>query len=204
MRFEKLDDNKIKIVVTLKDLEEKNIDFHSFMSNSIQSQSLFLDILNEAEKNVGFVTNNYNLQIEAFATSDGVFIFTITRMSIINIPKEKTKRYKRKLLSNNKNLKIYSFDNFDDFCNFCVCFKKQFSNLNYYFKNVSLVLYNSTYFIILYDNNVNRLIEKQFLSYISEFASLCNSSELFYIKLLEHGDIIIANNAIKVGIDYFS
>ena len=204
MKFEKIDDNKIKIVLTLKDLKEKNIDFHSFMSNSIQSQSLFLDILNEAEKSIGFVTNNYNLQIEAFATSDGIFIFTITRISIINIPKKETRRYKRKLLTNSKKFRIYSFDSFDDFCNFCVCFKKQFSNLNHYFKNVSLVLYNSTYFIILYNNNTHRLIEKTFLSYISEFASLCNSLELFYIKLLEHGNVIIANNAIKVGIDYFS
>ena len=35
MRFEKLNENKIRITLTNKDLEKKNIDFHSFMANPI-------------------------------------------------------------------------------------------------------------------------------------------------------------------------
>lgn len=204
MKFEKLNDNKIKIILTLKDLEEKNIDFHSFMSNSIESQSLFVDILNEAENKIGFITNNYNIHIEAFATSDGIFIFTITRVSVINVPKKKQVRYTRKILSKNKKFTIYSFNSFDDYCKFCVFFKKLFSNFDIYLKNVSLILHNSTYFIVLNNTNMDKLVSKQFFSYLSEFANLCNTSELFVRKLLEHGEIIIANDAIKIGINYFA
>lgn len=204
MKFEKLNDNKIKIILTIKDLEEKNIDFHSFMSNSIESQSLFIDMLKEAEKKIGFVTNNYNIHIEAFATSDGIFVFTITRVSTINIPKKKKVVYTRKLLKQSKRFIIYSFNSFDDYCNFCAFLKKHFSNFDDYLKNVSLVLHNSTYFIVLYDTNMDKLIATQFFSYISEFANLCNTSELFARKLLEHGEVIVPNNAIKVGINYFT
>ncbi|MCI8486790.1 MAG: adaptor protein MecA, partial [Clostridia bacterium] len=49
--------------------------------NSIKSQDLFLDILEEAEKKVGFITKDYKVRIEALAMNDGNFIFTVTRFS---------------------------------------------------------------------------------------------------------------------------
>lgn len=81
MKFEKLNEDKIRITLSSQDLVEKDIDFHSFMSNSIKSQNLFLDILEEAEKRVGFVTKDYKVRIEALAMNDGDFIFTVTRFS---------------------------------------------------------------------------------------------------------------------------
>ena len=45
MKIEKLNENKIRITLDLNDLAEKDIDFHSFMSNPIESQNLFLDML---------------------------------------------------------------------------------------------------------------------------------------------------------------
>ena len=78
MKFEKHNENKIRITLNTQDLVDKNIDFHSFMSNSQESQNLFLDMLDEAEKKIGFVTKDYKLRIEALAMSDGNFILTIT------------------------------------------------------------------------------------------------------------------------------
>ena len=75
MRIEKLTENKIRIILNLDDLKEKNIDFHSFMSNSIESQDLFLDMLDIAEEEIGFITKDYKLIIEAIATSDRQFHF---------------------------------------------------------------------------------------------------------------------------------
>ena len=65
MKFEKLTENKIRIIFNLEDLNEKNIDCHAFMSNSIESQDLFFDMLETAEREIGFVTKNYKLLIEA-------------------------------------------------------------------------------------------------------------------------------------------
>lgn len=67
MQIEKLTENKIRIILNLEDLKEKNIDLHSFMSNSIESQDLFYDVLNKAEEEIGFITKNYKLMIEAIA-----------------------------------------------------------------------------------------------------------------------------------------
>ena len=81
MKIEKLNEDKIRITLNLEDLKEKDIDFHAFMSNSIESQEIFLDMLEEAEKEVGFVTEDYRIMIEALAMADGNFILTVTRLA---------------------------------------------------------------------------------------------------------------------------
>ena len=81
MKFEKINKDKIKITLNLKDLEEKNIDFHLFMSNPIESQHILLDMLDEAKEKIGFDTNNYNIKVEALVMAESDFIFTITRIS---------------------------------------------------------------------------------------------------------------------------
>ena len=73
MQIEKITENKIRIILNIRDLQEKNIDLHTFMSNSIESQDLFYEMLNKAEKEVGFETKNYKLMIEALAIPNRKF-----------------------------------------------------------------------------------------------------------------------------------
>lgn len=73
MQIEKITENKIRITLNMHDLQEKNIDLHSFMSSSIESQDLFYDMLDKAEEEVGFETKNYKLIIEALAIPNRKF-----------------------------------------------------------------------------------------------------------------------------------
>lgn len=75
MKIEKLNEDKIRITLNMEDLSERDIDYHTFMSNSIESQSIFLDMLNRAEKEVGFYTNNCRIMIEALALKDRKIYF---------------------------------------------------------------------------------------------------------------------------------
>ena len=100
MKIEKITDNKIRIILNLDDLRAKNIDLHSLMSNSIESQSLFVDMLDEAEKTVGFYTKDSKIMIEALASSDGLFVFTITKVEEEQ-SKRKSVRIKRKTTNTN-------------------------------------------------------------------------------------------------------
>ena len=51
------------------------------MSNSIETQDLFLDMLEEAEEKIGFVTKDYKIKIEALAMDSGDFVIIITRFN---------------------------------------------------------------------------------------------------------------------------
>ena len=68
MKFEKLSENKLRITLNIRDLADKDIDYHSFMSNSVDTQKLFLDMLEKAEEEVGFKTKNYNISNPVFTT----------------------------------------------------------------------------------------------------------------------------------------
>ena len=185
MRIEKLNENKIRIFLGIEDLREKNIDLHDFMSNSLESQDLFLDLLTKAEAEVGFKTHNYKLLIEALASSDGNFIFTITRTKPEGSQKlkENKPKVKRYTTTPNKALSIYSFNTFDEFCEFCN-----------YIQTSNLILINLRL-------NVTDL--KSFSYTISEFSSRVKNEELLERKLKEYGKVIISKNAIATCLKYF-
>ena len=79
MKIEKLTENKIRVIINLDDLKKSNLDFHTIMQKPIESQKLFLEMLLKAEKELGFYTEGCKLLVEAFSSSEDVFIFTITK-----------------------------------------------------------------------------------------------------------------------------
>ena len=203
MKIEKITDNKIRIFLNLDDLKAKNIDLHSFMSNSIESQSLFVDMLNEAEKTVGFYAKDSKVLIEALASTDGLFIFTITKVEE-DIPKKRIIKIKRKTTNTNLKKVIYKFDSFDEFCNFCTYINNSvFYKFNEVAKKTSLYSYKESYYLVISDINTNHQKINGFYATISEFAKIVNHSDGFENKLLEYGKPIMKRNAIKRTLEYF-
>lgn len=214
MKIEKLTENKIRIILNTDDLQEKKIDLHTFLSNSIESQEIFLDMLEEAEKEIGFVTDNYKIMIEALAISEGGFILTVTRIvpesEKIRLPYPKKKlRIKRKVPTLSLSNSVYAFSSFDMFCNFCKSLLKLNPNLILYIENfsekISLYLYNNKYYLVLSNVEVIPEIElsKKFCSSIIEFATFVSGSNVFETKLKEYGNKIMESNAISTCLKYF-
>ena len=205
MRFEKITENKIRITFNLDDLSENNIDFHSFMSNSDETQALFLDMLDRAEKEIGFVTKDYKLMIEALATAEGNFILTVTR----SLP-EGGKLVSRRICGRKKDTNIsnkyaiYCFNTFDDFCNACESFDINFVKaVNLSLKLSRLYLYNQKYYLVLkikYNNNTITNLHCR----IAEFSSYQKYSNIFENRLIEYGNIIIKDKAFNKIKKYFT
>ncbi len=209
MKIEKLNENKIRITLNLDDLKENDIDFHTFMSNSIESQELFLHMLEKAEKEVGFVTEDYRIMIEALAMANGNFILTVTRLEQ---EKEKGKSSYRKkkinikrktsLMDNEKS--IYCFNSFDELCEFCTFLNNSLLKyLNNFVDSISLYEYNEKFYLVFSNIHINNTLLKSFTCAISEFAFLVPNSNLFESKLIEYGKLIIKDNAIKICIKHF-
>ena len=207
MKFEKLNENKIRIIVSTQDLIEKHIDFHSFMSSSLESQDIFLDILDKAEKEIGFVTKNYKVRIEAFAMNNEDFIFTVTRITDKN-EKENNKygkvKFKRKKITTPIKQSVYRFSSFDDFCHFTLAIKNSsIKNINNACKSIVLYTYKNYYYLVFSDINVNYKHHNKLFSLITEFSTFINTSELYASKLCECGKVYFKNNAIKLCEKYF-
>lgn len=215
MKIEKLTENKIRITLNIQDLSERDIDYHSFMSNSIESQSIFLDMLNAAEKEVGFNTDDCRIMIEALALKDGRFVLTITKFHNdsedissrkITLPKKKNVHIKRKSPTFTEGKTIYCFSSFDEFCDFCTFISKSTykTNLSKFAKDASLYEYNSNYYLIFTGINLDTDTSRFICPAITEFAHFVDSSELFERKILEYGSPIIKKNAIITCTKYFA
>ncbi|MBP3502164.1 MAG: adaptor protein MecA [Clostridia bacterium] len=208
MKFEKLNENKIRITLSNQDLIEKHIDFNSFMSNSIETQDLFLDVLEEAEQKVGFVTKDHKIKIEALAMADGDFVLTITRFGkreekeIQSTNKSKKIKAKRKSTTLNSENLVYSFNTFDDFCLFS-SFVGKIKNFSTIAKSTLLYTYNDKYYLVFSKLNLNHPYIKKFYTLITEFGTYINNSDLFSYKLYERGKLVFKNNAIKLCLKYF-
>ena len=215
MKIEKLTDNKIRIIMNIQDIEKNTNDIHTFFDNIMNSQNLFLDILQKAEKEVDFHTEGCKLLIEAFSTLEDVVVFTITKYSSsenssINTNNVLNNDSKRKLIVKRKNntpsLKnaVYEFDNFDYFCDFCNSISKiENLNIDKLAKKTVLYNYQNKFFLIFKDINFKDKSVHKVFNMLSEFSYLQNFSANFEYKLNEHAKIYIKNNALLKGIKYF-
>ena len=208
MKIEKLTENKVRIILNIDDLQEKNIDLHDLMSSNFDAHNIFMDILDEVEEKVGFDTKGCKIAIEAMATSDGNFIFTVTK-SAAEFKEEKRKKAKVTLKRKTEKLEnktaIYSFSSFDEFCNLCTYINnlEGINNFKGIAKNVSLYNLNNTYYLLLSNINTNYKYLAKFYVAITEFAKFTGNTTSLESKIKEHGKPIMNKNAFSTGIKYF-
>lgn len=209
MKIEKLNENKIRITLNIDDLNERNISMQSFMSNSIESQDIFFDMLDKADEEVGFNTDDCRIMIEALALKNGVFVLTITKFEYDgekSTLKRKNVHIRRKSPAINLKKTIYSFESFDAFCEFCTFLRNTLDEAQIldFAKKSDLYEYSSNYYLVLSNININSKSLKYICSSITEFAHFVNSSELFESKIKEYGILIAENNAIMTCMEYFT
>lgn len=209
MKIEKINENKIRIVLRRDDFKNKQININQILLTTEESQKLFLEILTKAEKEVNFDTKGHKLLIEALTENDDIFIFTITKYLekeiAENLHNKKTLKVRKKTQFFNTSTLIYKFSEFENFCEFC-----EFLHNNHniatqkLYKSAILYLYNNTYYLAIDGINLTNSSLLVFHSILLEFSSLTKYTKNFKFKLREHGKVIIKNNAINTGIRYFA
>lgn len=201
MKIEKLTDNKIRIIINSEELLDKKININDFSINNSISQRFFLDILNRAEKEIGFKTDNCQLLIESFSSIDEVFVLTITRFS----RSFKNKKNSSKKTNKTKIIKkpVYKFSSFEEFCALCESLSNSGLLVTGIAKKIILYLYKNTYYLVFSDLNLNYSDFRKLFSLFSEFSDIVKESDNFALKLKEYGNPIIKQNALKTGIKYF-
>lgn len=192
MKIEKLTENKLKITLSIDDLEERNINLHAFMYNTKESQDLFWELLQAAEKECGFNVDDSMIYVEASTTGAGNFTLLVTKTNE-NAPivekLSKSKKYtkpniklKRKKVPLNVDTSIYIFESFDYICDFCnICDTE--------------ILHENT----LYSMNDAYYLKIDYIPYnmILDYATIAKNGSLLEAKLNEYGKIVIEKNALQ-------
>ena len=148
MKIKKISNDKLKIILSSNDLDEKNIDIESFLANPIESQNLFFEILDLAEEKFDFAIENNKAIVETISLDDNnIFILTITKL-------------KNDIYTYPSGPKTYCFENINDLLNFYSSLKKEDLKLI----QTNIYQFENKYYFLL--NETTSHLE----NYISEFA----------------------------------
>ena len=193
MKFEKITDAKIKIVLSLQDMASNNLSVENVLSNSADSQKLLDIIISKAEAVLGFKPDDSQLLVEAVAPSNEECIFTITKLL-----DEKIHR------PNDGKSFIFKFQCFDDFINLCT-FLDNFSYLclKEISKNFSLIYYNNTYYLRFIESEYSSIVIDYIKTLFEEFGKDVSCAAGIDGILNEYGKIIYSKNAILKCINSF-
>lgn len=187
MKFEKITDSKIKIIVSMQDMGLNNISTENIFSNSTSSQKLLQSILNRAKKEIGFETGDSRLLVEAIMSSGVEYIFTITKLDDNQLYLEK-----------NNNLFIFKFIYFEDFLALCTFLKNfSFLCLKDISKNFSLIYYNNTYYLKFLKTKEYSIAIDYIKNFFDEFGEDVSNSTNIDGFLNEYGKVIFPKDAIS-------
>ena len=210
MKVERINENKIKITLSMNELEERNISLKDIEKDSSKAKNIFLDLIAESNLENSFAIDHSQLFVEATTDYNDFFTITITKMDeLLDISKfslldqfiekkllDKKGNLPKKVI--NSNIESYSnvflFDSIDKVLDMCDMLK---FNKCFYGKS-SLYLLKGKYFLIFSKHSDKNIKFKKTYSIINEYSDNSFLSELYEISLKEKSKSIIISNAIQV------
>lgn len=209
MKIEKISDKKIKVTISLRDLEERNIEIESLNYNSPAAQELFWDMMEEADFQFGFNASDSQLCIEAIPNNDESFVITITKLenddefqSIKKFVKGSYRRselrVKRKTNKICSTIMIYRFDDIEALNAATTRIK------NIYSGDSTLYKFKNKYYIVLSRNALNISCNIDIFELILNEYGIKISDNSYYEGFLnEHAKVICAEDALNVILNFF-
>ncbi|MCT4612650.1 MAG: adaptor protein MecA [Clostridia bacterium] len=199
MRIEKINDRQIKFILSKKDLTERNIEINEFAYGSDKAKAFFKDIMKQAYDKFGFETNNAPLMIEASTSSPEDITIIVTKVADKEnaAPNNQLTQNNNKKRNNNRKKVhspyfLYSFKNLDDISEVAYRLSGVFFGPNAVFKM------DDKYYMLLRKEGVQKKPYAYIKAVLSDYGTFQKSSELTENHLLEHGEVIIKENAIEI------
>ncbi|MBO5329291.1 MAG: adaptor protein MecA [Anaerotignum sp.] len=209
MKIERISENQLKLTLTKDDLKERDIKLEDLISPSEKTQKLFRDIMEQALDEEDFVSENTPLMVEAVPMgTEGIMIIVTkvnnkdkkgnTAADLLQQAQE-TRRWKKKPLDTmehaeekNSDILIYSFPELDDVIRVSLRLDGGFKGESSVYKN------DGKYFLVLQGDTYTAEESSDELELVlKEYGQKHVSTPLAKYYLLEHGETIIADKAVK-------
>ena len=209
MKIERISENQLKLTLTKDDLKERDIKLEDLITPSEKTQKLFRDIMEQALDEEDFVSENTPLMVEAVPMgTEGIMIIVTkvndkdkkgnTAADLLQQAQE-TRRWKKKPLDTlehaeekNSDILIYSFPELDDVIRVSLRLDGGFKGESSVYKN------DGKYFLVLQGDTYTAEESSDELELVlKEYGQKHVSTPLAKYYLLEHGETIIADKAVK-------
>ncbi|ABN51326.1 MAG TPA: adaptor protein MecA [Hungateiclostridium thermocellum] len=208
MKIEKINENKIKVTISIDDLLERNIDLDTLNYNTPAAQELFWDMMEQAEIQFGFDASDSQICVEAIPDPEEGFVIIITKLDedgefesihkyIKNRFRKSDLRVRKRNSRVSSSIVIYFFNNFEDLCSVCQKLRDIYSGES------TLYRLKGVYYLVLTKNSWSVANLRSFEPILSEFGTKVSNVSFYEGYLNEHGEKIIEYNAVETINDYF-
>ena len=207
MRIERVDENKIKVLLDDTEAKEWNITMKNISENTPEVQKMFWHAMRMARENMDFSIDGAKLFVEAIPSCDSGIGMFITKVFSDSDLREAVNRcsYKGKIRKNElkpdieqavKRRKcVYRFDSFDSVCGAAKVLYGKYIGIS------SLYKMNEEFYLCMIPEEPISLCEAEIM--LPEFAHRLSHGPYVHGKLNEYGTMMIENNAINILNEYF-
>ncbi len=177
MKIEKVENDKIKVTLTLEDLILYDICGENITPDSPKLHRFLFDIMESVREKTGFNPDSGQVVVEAIKDQNGITLFISKLKTFTGIEKASPKKIKSVKINKNIHKNRYCFKSFDLLCECFKIIKEDF------FKASSLYKYDGKWYItVASKNTLLNSVLREYCDFISE-----NASDMF---LKEHGELI--------------
>lgn len=200
MKIERISENQLKLTLTKADLAERKIKLEDLISPSERTQKLFRDIMEQALDEEDFISENTPLMVEAIPSGgDGIMIIVTKVNNKEKHTDEDLRRWKKKPMDTlahqeekNSDILIYSFPSLDDVIGVSLRLDGAFKGESAVYKN------DGKYFLVMQgDTYTTEETAEDAERILKEYGQKHISTPLAKYYLLEHGETLLAEQAIK-------
>jgi len=195
MKFNRVDENRLQILLNKEDLSKRDMLKWDFFSQNAASQHIFQELMEEAYKECGFeVDNNTQLMIEALPISTESILITVTKVAddIRSELEQEFLNFSQKFLQNIEEEDVecvddvvYAFDDLEEVIQLAKAME------NFAFVQSQLYRLNGKYYLHLPEIPPQDSVIYGYLDeYGSEIELACNF-------LLEHAEVVITEAALS-------
>lgn len=200
MKFKRLSDDKIQIIISSEDLEKRDVKKWDLMPNSPRAQELFQEMLEQAYEECGFeVDSETQLMVEAYPMTAESLVITVTKVRSKNNIRELLgadldedddvllDEYEDEDYSDlESNDLVYRFNDFEDTVQLANIIDMDYQD------ECSMYKKGNDYFLTF---AIPDKLSDHALSMLGEYGCIKHIAEAY---LKEHAKLMIDKNAIKV------
>lgn len=198
MKFKRLSDDKVQIIVSSEDLEKRDVKKWDLMPSSPRAQELFQEMLDQAYEECGFeVDSETQLMVEAYPMTRDSLVITLTKVKHSSketfdsdYDEDSEDFYdeldEEEFAELESDELIYLFNDFEDIVQLCKILGSDYQ------EQCSMYKLGKVYYLVFL--NPDSLTDHA-LGMLGEYSSLVHLSEAY---LLEHGQRMIENEAVQI------
>ncbi len=207
MRIERVDENKIKVLLDDNEAKEWNITVKNISENTPEVQKMFWHAIRVVKENIDFSIDGAKLFVETIPSCDSGIGMFITKVCNDAELREAVSRcsYKGKIRRNElkpdatqmlKRRKcVYRFDDFDSVCDAAKVLRGKYIGMSTLYKM------NGEFYLCLIPRGPVSLCEAEVM--LPEFAQRLSHGQYVHGKLNEYGTKMIEYDAIDILNEYF-